>query len=594
MTRAKYLAAMAVLAALLPAAHARAADGKPHHKFATALYHFNLQYVAGNKAVEDRIITESFAPLVDFYEAHPGWGADFEMQGYMVEQLAARYPDVLAKFKALVDRGQVELVCFHYSDQLFIAYPRWDMDISIRLVNSILRENKIKRSGVVFTQEGQWSEDFGWYLDANRFSVAVLPKNLFRYYHKKYTAAPLYKTGKISVVLGGAGVEYEDEKNKLSVVWTFMDDGELLPTRRVTPYTPEFKYDPESMKKYEQELLQLEKNGFKPVTISQYVDALGKLGIAAVDLPPTPDGTWQPADTDNVFRWMGDYRFAHERDNDVLTRNFKARNLLYAVDALMFELRNRNEDVEALEPALFEAWRKQLLAEVSDSTGWNPAPEEIKYTLELNKEVMEEAKRIGGELKKIIGAKAVGIRIDPVAFKPLIETADAPAARPELEKTDCPIPVEFEGMFKSKQAECFKAGEERWEIRVRFETEKWYENNVRVVFPRTADALIYESALGEGGIKSHPFSEFDFESEHVYLPAPSGLIGLGDDLFLIRHNETVHLAWEVGVGAKKTVALRMSRPPNDIYEWTLTLVKGKADAAISVSSLINIFPLVWF
>lgn len=40
------------------------------NKFALALYHFNLQYKAGNTRIEDRIITDSLAPLLKIYEAH--------------------------------------------------------------------------------------------------------------------------------------------------------------------------------------------------------------------------------------------------------------------------------------------------------------------------------------------------------------------------------------------------------------------------------------------------------------------------------------------------------------------------------------------
>lgn len=96
-------------------------QAKPKIKYALALLHYNLQYVAGDEKIENRIIEGSFAPMIDFFLAHPGWGADFEMQGYMLEQTAKRYPEIFDKFKTLLDRGQVKLVSFHYSDQLFLA-----------------------------------------------------------------------------------------------------------------------------------------------------------------------------------------------------------------------------------------------------------------------------------------------------------------------------------------------------------------------------------------------------------------------------------------------------------------------------------------
>jgi len=49
-------------------------------KYALALYHFNLQYVAGSHEIEKRIIEESIIPLFDFYESHPSYKGDFEIQ----------------------------------------------------------------------------------------------------------------------------------------------------------------------------------------------------------------------------------------------------------------------------------------------------------------------------------------------------------------------------------------------------------------------------------------------------------------------------------------------------------------------------------
>ena len=123
------------------------------HKYALALFHFNIQYVAGGligllpeprnllelwmllwevsaEEVEDQIVRESLEPILDLYGSHPDWGVDIELQGYFIEVLAERHPDVLEKLKALVLAGRVELVSFHYSDQLFIAYSREDLERS--------------------------------------------------------------------------------------------------------------------------------------------------------------------------------------------------------------------------------------------------------------------------------------------------------------------------------------------------------------------------------------------------------------------------------------------------------------------------------
>lgn len=133
-------------------------------------------------------MTESLEPLLDFYLEHPEWKGDFEMQGYMVEQMAERFPAVLDKMRTLIDRGQIELISFHYSDQLFLAYPRWDQDVSHRINVKLLQDNEIGHSGVIFTQEGQFGEGMVDFMENNGFSIAVLPKNLYRYFHKSSSA----------------------------------------------------------------------------------------------------------------------------------------------------------------------------------------------------------------------------------------------------------------------------------------------------------------------------------------------------------------------------------------------------------------------
>ncbi len=104
---------------------------------------------------EDSIIRESFAPVVDLQARHPSWGVDFEMQGYMLDVLAYRHPDLFDKLRAMATSGQVSVISFHYSDQLFIAYPQVDWEHSQDLTRATFDEHCIPLSKSVFCQEGQ-------------------------------------------------------------------------------------------------------------------------------------------------------------------------------------------------------------------------------------------------------------------------------------------------------------------------------------------------------------------------------------------------------------------------------------------------------
>ena len=167
-----------ILAFLLYPYEMRAADT---HMYALALFHFNIQYVAGGliglfneplqpwmtgwevsaEDLEDQIVTESFEPILDLYLSHPGWGVDIELQGYFIEVLAERHPQVLEKLRTLVLSGQGELVSFHYSDQLFIAYSREDLERSQAVNRDVFERYDIPLSGTVFCQEGQaWRDSW--------------------------------------------------------------------------------------------------------------------------------------------------------------------------------------------------------------------------------------------------------------------------------------------------------------------------------------------------------------------------------------------------------------------------------------------------
>ncbi|MEW6201022.1 MAG: hypothetical protein AB1546_03540 [bacterium] len=569
---------------------AATAAEKDEHNFAVALYHFNLQYVAGNKEVEDRIVTESLDPLLDLYLAHPAWGADFEMQCYMVEQVAQRFPSVLEKLKTLIDRKQIELVSFHYADQLFLAYPRWDMDWSQRLCRRVLAEADIVRSGVVFTQEGQFGEGMLNFMANNGFDTALLPKNLYRYFHKDYKSdKPFYKMHNVNVILSGASVSYDDKKVKINLHWTYSGDAELLPTQNVTPYSPEFKFRPEAMKKYEDQLASLEKSGVKIVTVSTYIEALQKLKIAPSELKPVLDGTWQPNDTDNVFRWMGDHRAQHERDAEVLTNNIKARNRLNAAEAAVVFLKNKGKASEKIEDLVFNAWRDMMLAEVSDSTGWTPLPEEVKYSQQLAKQVMSATEEIFKEVKSVL--KADYISIDPK--KGTVTALTKQEKAPEYPKAACPITPQLKGDFADKETQCYKVSGNRWNMTVVFTAKNWYSNDVVLVFPRKINSIVYSPALTDDVVISYPQDKFEPELNTFYLPAPNGLIGLEENLFLIKHTETVHVAYEYSL-KEKTIALRMLHPPNGKYEWRLSIVKGSKDDALKEANLINTYAPLTF
>jgi hypothetical protein len=565
------------------------AHAKKEVKYTLAVLHYNLQYVAGDTGIENKIILQGLDPVLDFYLAHPNWGADIEMQGYMVEETAKRYPEIFGKLKILVNRGQLELVSFHYSDQLFLAYPRLDAEWSDRINKRVFEKLGIKQSGTVFTQEGQFGEGMAKFMADSGFKALVLPKNLFRYAHGEKDAAPYYALNGVDVVIGAKGLNYDDGAVSVQAAWTYMDDAELLPTGRTTPYSQYYKYKPEEMEKYGVELESLEKQGFHVGTISQYLADVKAAGVKPATLEPMIDGTWQPADTDNLFRWMGDHLAQYERDNDILTGNVRVRHKLAALEVVIKQLSAAGRDTSALYEKLFEAWRLQSLAEVSDSTGWTPQPIEIKYSLENSAAAEKITGEIAAEVKKMMGADT--IIVDIASGK--VEVASAPPAEPDYPEVDCPLKYELKGEIEKEKHNCFKIDGAITRLDLQFKTGAWLHNYLQLVFPRTVDYILYSPSLWEDSYVKYPMTAFAPEKGSFTIPASNGLIAIGADTFIIKKTDTVHSTYRFDFAAP-TVAIELRKPPSKVYKWTIYIFRGTPEDAVRFANSINVFPKVVF
>jgi hypothetical protein len=80
----------------------------------------------------------------------------------------------------------------------------------------------------------------------------------------------------------------------------------------------------------------------------------------------------------------------------------------------------------------------------------------------------------------------------------------------------------------------------------------------------------------------------------TYLPLPSGLIGIGDDTYLIKHNlyGNTHIAAMIDV-RNKLVGFLQDNPPSQMRtEWKFSVVKGPRQAAIDRANELNVWPKV--
>ncbi|HOO57525.1 MAG TPA: hypothetical protein PLN69_11920 [bacterium] len=563
------------------------ATAKKEVKYALAVLHYNLQYVAGDTEIENKIIVESLDPVLDFFIEHPEWNSDIEMQGYMVEETQKRYPETFEKLKKLVNSGRLDLNSFHYCDELFLAYPRLDADWSDRLNKRIYKKLGIRQSGSVFAQEGQFGEGMAKFMADFGFKAIILPKNLHRHVHGDVEAMPYYALNGVDMVLGGRAVDYEDENAVVKLQWTYLNDAELLPTA-ATPYSQYFKYKPETMMKYGQKLQDLADQGYRIGTLAEYLADVKEAGVQPSEPDPMIDGVWQPIDTDNIYRWMGDYLGQHERDMQVLTGNVKVRHKLAAVEVLV-NMPELGKSKDELTDKLYEAWRRQSHAEVSDSTGWTPLPLEIEYSRSNAAAAEKIADEIAEYAKKELGAAALVVDVASGS----VEKLDAAPADPKYPEVDCPAGYTFEGEIKNKRITCYKISDQAIEMELLFKTGSWLHNHTKLTFERKADYMLFSPSLWETHYVKYPVSGFKTELPAVTIPCSNGLIALDDNLFLIKETDTVHSAYRFGI-EEKFVSLEIRKPPAKKYKWIVFLFTGTPEEAVEFANSRNVFPKVVF
>jgi len=607
--------AISVLSLVLMAAPITFAQSS---KYALQLYHFNIQYVAGglrgfgsesgewdqywNDDIEDLIVTESFEPLLDLFLSHPSWGADFEMQGYFLKVLEERHPAVLEKLKTLVTRGQIDLVSFHYSDQLFLAYSKDDMESSIAMTDDIASSLEISISPVVFCQEGQAGPGaIEFAADLNR-NIYVYPKNLYKYQYGDWDNAPFYEHDSGAYVLfGPKGASWDDPP--IQVTWTFLNDGELLATGGWDPYIVTlFTYKPEAVAEYEAELEDLESQGYKIASISDFVSEVLSLGYEPPACPPLLDGVWQPDDTRNIQRWMGGLGlfWPTERDNVVLTLNAAASAELKVAETLLDWAKSEaRADFADLDDLLDEAKRILVMGQVSDSTGWNPWQGEVEYSIARASYSLALAAQIEREVKGRAGISKL-LWIDVAANEVSEERNREDVEFEACEPPDGACELEIESPCRSHSAS-WEVGEldsaNLWRVTISFDEAKVGEkcedpqldDVIKAKFTWDGENIVFHPALSDEILEADA-SEFSFEE--FALPLPNGWIQASDGLQLIKDLRYVHVAAnlmrnEGQISFEDETAARDRKA-----SWVFYLYEGSPEKADRFADQLNIYPEV--
>jgi hypothetical protein len=595
------LTGSALLALLTTSERAHAAD----QKFALAVMHFNVQYVAGGmvgfwpnpdpvldqpqEANEDQIVVESFEPVLDLLLAHPTWATDVEMQGYMLDVIGERHPTVLAKLQQLTANKRLEVMSFHYSDQLFMAHGREDWARSADLTRATFAKWKVPLGSAIFCQEGQAGPGMAAAMKDKGYATLVWPKNLWSYQlGDAATPLPLYSfgAGGESSMVTSREVSWKSASGADSIAtsWWFVDDGELMATGGIDPYFPDlFKKKPAAIAKYEKQLADLEAAGYAISTVSAYVEAVRAV-VPKTDAPGLLDGTWQPNSTDGIHKWLGGGGIHRddERDGDVRTLATIAHRELVAAGAIA-----KKAGLDAT-PQLDAAWRLLALGEVSDASGINPFRGEIEYGLVH----LAEATRIARDVIRAAKAKlgAASVSIDPASG----EVSSAPAPLPAPTPIEPPLALVIDASDRPLRSQWTRVGAN--DVAVTLEFGPGTSPVISVKFPGVLTAgdaapdLVYTPGLAEAPVHL-PRAGFVFD--HFHLALSDGLLGLGANRFVVQDQGFVHASARVTKADADAEFLDEVVPLGESVTWTFHVVTGSDADARGVANALNVARKVW-
>ncbi len=541
-----------------------------------ALYHFNIQFVAGDEATYHLNVTEGLEPLLDLYFRNPEWKADLELQGHYLEFCEKEYPDIIDKIRKLCERGQIELISVHYSDQIYIAYPKLDFELSQKVNEEILSKCNLKRSNVFFAQENFFGPMVPEFMKKYGYDIALLARSYYEYFQRVENIAPYYEYDGIYVVLGAEGkYKYGD----IEWNWIRYGDGEPVVTG-VSPYKLfEYRARGDLIEELERRIKSYERDGYKPMTVGEFVKSLKESGIVPEKLGPILEGAWEMKRCRGVYQWMGYYYNPYEMDVEIRSLTYTSRKYVLAAMTLVKWAEKRDVDLAMERELLNKAIKRQLLAEVSDSTGWRPTFVEVGYSINESHMAIYYSLRIIESIKRKCNLKG----------KVLIDTWSGdvkPAEETKVKRKEVTLPLNIEWVGGEVEHHCYILSDDEYLIQVKIRP-RGKVSGMKI--PLAKDYIFYSPSLADDRIERIYLN--DYACDKIYLPLPNGLLGIEEKTFIVKNNEKMHLAVTIDKNNKYIGFLVENVPPHRTFDWEFYIIKDEKKALRRAIEL-NVYPKV--
>lgn len=573
-------------------------------KIALGLFHFNVQYVAGDVASYHRYCTQAVIPFLRIIAGNPNYRVTIAMAGSGLEFLASQYPESIDLMRNLIAEKRVELISSTYTPTFWVAFPQRDLIKSIEINQHCLGELGLTASDIFFAQEAFFGP--GIKKIGHLFSIAVCKEDYLRYFFETDSFQPIYQLGAVRVVVGRNhllnelrritrrhgtnGAEFSaffrkklDETERLfsesneetaagstrevEWYWYHVGSGHHFCTWSSPEQWETFFADPAWMRLNIRVLDRLIAEGYQLGSITELARALDDGQCET--MPPIVEGSLNSGRSQGVYAWMGRQQGAWENDAGILGLAWRSRANVRKCEAIAERTANSYAKKETA-VALLNLWKQQLFAESSDPLGWAPLPTETIFGRVASENSLQASSRFLAE------AAASGMNCETDISNP------APTFLMGLGRRTAQPWVCAEFVGAEGEVQWMDVGDQAQICEVLFRASDT-ERGIR--FERASTYVTYCPS----GMEDEPITIdlSQMRPEEVYLPLANGLIGVREGIWLVRLNEFGQMAVRISKrDSWLTFAIEGEQNPMR-QMWRFVVLKGTVEFAVEMANVLN-------
>jgi alpha-amylase len=106
--------------------------------------------------VVDRIVQETYRPVLEVLQKHPGVSVNLHCSGVLLEMLAERHEDLVIKLRDLVGTGRVEMLSGGFYEPVLVEWSEEDRDGQLAMMTAWLKQRLGAEPAGAWLAEGVW------------------------------------------------------------------------------------------------------------------------------------------------------------------------------------------------------------------------------------------------------------------------------------------------------------------------------------------------------------------------------------------------------------------------------------------------------